>query len=110
EAVLRDSLGLRQKAQAEAWTTFNTMSALGEALLGQKKYAAAQPLLVQGYEGMKEREASVPSEAKSRLTEALQSLVRLYEAWGKQEQAVEWRRKLEAQRQAENKNPPGVKP
>ena len=31
---------------------------LGEALLEQKKYPEAEPLLLSGYEGMKQREAA----------------------------------------------------
>ena len=47
---------------------------LGGALLGQKKYAEAEPLLLAGYEGMKQREAKIPPEGKVRLTEALERL------------------------------------
>src|SRR5262249_21360682 len=32
---------------------------LGAALLGQKKYADAEPLLLAGYEGMKQREKTI---------------------------------------------------
>jgi len=38
---------------------------LGEALLLQKKYTEAEPLLLQGYEGMKLREAMIPPRARS---------------------------------------------
>ena len=37
------------------WTTFNTMSLLGEALMGEKQHAEAAPLLLKGYEGLKAR-------------------------------------------------------
>ena len=56
---------------------------LGEALLEQKKYAEAEPLLLSGYEGMKQREDAIPPQDKPRLTRALERLVKLYEAWGK---------------------------
>ena len=61
--------------------------------LGQKKYAKAEPLLLSGYEGLKAREARIPVPAKIRLTEAIDRLVQLYEAWGKPEQAAQWREK-----------------
>lgn len=35
---------------------------LGESLLGQKKYAGPEPLLLKGYEGMKAREKDIPNE------------------------------------------------
>ena len=66
--------------------------------LGQKNYADAEPLLLAGYEGMKEREAKIPHEYKRRVTEALERLVQLYDAWGKPDQAAEWRVKLEVQK------------
>ena len=43
---------------------------------------------------MKEREAKIPPAAKPRLTEALERLVQLYDAWCKPDQAAEWRAKL----------------
>ncbi len=90
EKTLRECLTLRAKQQPDAWTTFNTKSLLGDALLGQKKYADAEPLLVEGYEGMKQREAKLPPQAKDlRLKEALERLVRLYEATGMKEKAEE---------------------
>ena len=69
---------------------------LGGALLGQKKFTEAEPLLRKGYEGMKQRAANVPPPGKRRLTEAAERLVALFEATGNQEEAARWRRELEA--------------
>jgi len=96
EPPLRESLTLRQKTHPDAWTTFNTQSMLGGALLGQKKYADAKPLLLAGYEGMVQREPGIPSQRKLRLMEALERLVQLYDAWDKKDKADEWRKKGEA--------------
>jgi eukaryotic-like serine/threonine-protein kinase len=74
---LRECLAIREKTQPDVWSTFNTKSMLGEALLGQKKYADAEPLLLAGYEGIKKREAKIPAQGKIRLTEALERLVQL---------------------------------
>ena len=65
ETVLRDALTIRETKEPDAWTTFNTKSMLGGALLGQKKYADAEPLLKAGYEGMKARAEKIPRPAKS---------------------------------------------
>jgi hypothetical protein len=62
--------------------------------LGQKKYAQAEASIVPGYEGLKAREAVVPPPARSRLSEAGGRVVKLYEAWGKKDQAEWWRKKL----------------
>ena len=48
EAILRDSLAIREKKQPEMWNTFNARAMLGGALLGQKKFADAEPLIVAG--------------------------------------------------------------
>ena len=69
---------------------------LGGALTSQKKFQEAEPLLLQGYEGMKQCEARIPSASRIRLVEALQRLVALYTAWNKPEKAAEWQKKLDA--------------
>ena len=61
---------------------------------GQQKHADAEPLLVKGFKGLKKHEAQIPMKPKARLIEALERLVKLYEAWGKPEQAAEWRQRL----------------
>jgi serine/threonine protein kinase len=94
EAYIRECLTIRDKTQPDAWTTFNTRSMLGGALLGQKKQAEAEPLLVKGYEGMKKREKAIPVQARPRLTEALERLIALYDAWGKPAEAARWRKEL----------------
>jgi hypothetical protein len=71
-------------------------SLLGGALLGQKQYAAAEPLLKEGYEGLKQRAAKIPPANKVRLIEALERLVRLFVATGKNDEAAKWRTELEA--------------
>jgi hypothetical protein len=51
-------------------------------------------MLKTGYEGMKKREGTIPPGDKVRLTEAVERLVQLYEAWGKPEKAAIWRARL----------------
>lgn len=102
EKVLRECLAIREKANPDAWNTFNTQSMLGAALLGQKKFAEAEPWLLKGYDGMKEREAMIPPEGKTRIPESLERLVELYRSWHAAEpdkdyetKAAEWQTKLE---------------
>jgi tetratricopeptide (TPR) repeat protein len=96
EAVLRPCLAMYQKKDADAWITFHAQSLLGGALLLQKKYAEAEPLLRQGYLGMKQRAATIPRLLQPRLTDGLRRLVQLYDAWGKVDEAANWRKELEA--------------
>jgi tetratricopeptide (TPR) repeat protein len=95
EPLIRESLAIRTKVKPDHWTTFSTRSMLGAALLGQKKDAEAEPLLVSGYEGMRQREATIP-QGNDRMTEALERLVQLYEATDKPNEAARWRKELEA--------------
>jgi tetratricopeptide (TPR) repeat protein len=93
--LLRTCLAIRQGKEPDAWSTSYARSLLGAALAGQQKYAEAEPLLRAGYEGLQAREEAVPPQSQHFLTEALERLVQLYDAWGKPEQAREWRHKLE---------------
>jgi hypothetical protein len=94
EPVLRESLALLEQTHPDDWTRFITMSRLGEALSGQGRYAEAEPLVVQGYEGLKARAAKLPPPGKIRLPEAAERVIRLYEAWGRPDEAVGWKSKL----------------
>jgi tetratricopeptide (TPR) repeat protein len=95
EPFLRESAAILQNKQPESLTNFLAQSLLGEVLLEQKTYANAEPLLIQGYEGLKAREGQMPPlYRRHRVTEAGQRIVRLYEVWGKAEKAAEWRTKL----------------
>jgi tetratricopeptide (TPR) repeat protein len=107
EAHYRQALSFWEKlaAQSPAGPNYRdelarTYSLLGDSLMTQKKYADAEPLLLAGYEGMKQREDMIPAPPKIHLTEALERLVQLYEAWGKKDQADEWRKKLPADKSA----------
>jgi len=94
DRALRECLTLREKQVPDGWRTFNTKSMLGGALLRQKKYSDAGPLLLAGYEGMKEREATIPVEGKPNLKEALERLVQLCEATDRPDEAAQWKQKL----------------
>jgi tetratricopeptide (TPR) repeat protein len=98
EPPLRESLTIRQRSEPDRWTTFRTQSMLGGALSGQKKYGEAEPLLLAGYEGLKQRAAKIPPAQRKYLTDALQRLVGFYDASGKPDEAARWRKELEKTR------------
>jgi hypothetical protein len=68
---------------------------LGEALLGQRKPDEAGPLLREGYEGLKRREAKISRNGKFLLHETVGRLALLYDALGRPEEAAGWREELE---------------
>jgi len=94
EPLTREALSLMENSMPEDWRTFSARSLVGDTLLGQKKYGAAEALLVSGYEGMKEREASIDELCRPYVKEALQRLVRLYQATGRPELAANLQREL----------------
>jgi hypothetical protein len=101
EPLLRECLKFREKNEPDGWRTFHTKSLLGSGLLGQRKYAEAERLLLAGYEGMRQREGKIPPIGKSRLTEAIERLVQLYDECGRKDKADEWRRRLPVTKPAE---------
>ena len=71
------------------WLTFNARSMLGGSLLGQKKFSEAEPLLLAGYEGMKQRKEKSPAISTSRLDDARTRLIQLYQETNRREKAAE---------------------
>lgn len=94
EPLARECLTIREKQTPDDWATFDVQSMLGGSLLGQKKYAEAEALLLPAYEGLKKREQKIPFDDKVRRNEALQRIVQLYEATGRSEKAAESNREL----------------
>jgi eukaryotic-like serine/threonine-protein kinase len=75
EATLRECLDLYARALPDDEARFRTISQLGAALLGQKKYADAEPLLIGGYQGLKARESQLGVAAKKHLADAAARIV-----------------------------------
>jgi eukaryotic-like serine/threonine-protein kinase len=92
EPLLRECLAIREQKEAGAWPMYSAKSMLGEALVGLSKYAEAEPLLLEGFDGMKKTHWS---DHANWLPTIVQRLVQLYEAWGKPDEAAKWRRVLE---------------
>jgi non-specific serine/threonine protein kinase/serine/threonine-protein kinase len=91
ERIAREAIAIDQieKIRRYYWT-----SVLGAALLGQKKYADAEPLLLQGYAGMKQLETGTRAGERRLLTDAGEWVVRFYEVTEQPEKARAWREKL----------------
>ena len=92
--ILRESLTLLEKWRPNDWATFLAQSLLGGALAGQNAFADAEPHLRAGYAGLAAREHEILARNRFRVGEALARVVQLYDAWGKPEQAVFWRKRI----------------
>ena len=91
EAYLRQALDIRTRLLPKGNLGIGKAEgALGECLTLQKRYADAEPLLLDSYEILES--TTVSNDA--RRTEALQRLVSLYEAWGKPQEAARYPSRL----------------
>jgi hypothetical protein len=83
EGMVRHVSEIRQAAYPQGdWRTAHVMSLLGASLTGQGKYTEAEPLLLDAYNQMKASAETIPADLReARLHEALERIVKLYEAW-----------------------------
>lgn len=87
---------MREKLIPDDWGTFQAQSLLGGALLGQNKFAEAEPPLLSGYNGLKQREDQIPANVRQlQVKEALERLVQLYQATGQTEKSAQWKQQLD---------------
>ena len=59
EPLFRECLAMRETNCPNAWYTFFTRLRLGATLMGKRNYDEAEPLIISGYEGMRQREAGI---------------------------------------------------
>jgi len=90
--LARESMETDRKIQPDDWQRFRAESLLGASLAGQKKYAEAEPLLLEGYQGMVARRDRMAVPDLYHLNLARKWIVQLYEVRGKPEKAAEWRK------------------
>jgi tetratricopeptide (TPR) repeat protein len=93
EALAREALEFYQKEEPDDWQRYRAESVLGASLAGEKKFAEAEPLLSEGYQGMLARKDRIAIPDRYHLDRAREWLVQLYSAWGKPEKAAEWKKK-----------------
>lgn len=104
EPVWRRCLDVRQQRQPDSWMTFDARGMLGMSLFGQDKFAEAEPLLLAGFQGLKEREATLDAGDRIHLLRAIDLLAQLYDSWDRPEKAAEWRKTLAAHQADPKKN------
>jgi serine/threonine protein kinase/tetratricopeptide (TPR) repeat protein len=95
EPLAREALEFNRKKQPDDWQRFRAESLLGASLAGQKHYAEAEPVLLEGYTGMAARKGRIAVPDWYHLDRAGDWLAQLYQAWGKPSKAAEWRKKLQ---------------
>jgi hypothetical protein len=91
ETLAHQAETIEQEKRPDNWMRFWAKSLLGESLAGEKKYAEAEPLLLEGYRGMLERKDRIAVPYRCHLDSAHEWIVELYEAWGKPTKAAAWK-------------------
>ena len=94
EPLLRQSLAYREKGNRDDWHYFRAQAFLGAALAGLKQYSEAEPLLLSGYEGLRQRTSRMPAEQQKWIRFSGEQLVDLYSQWSKPQEAAKWRATL----------------
>jgi tetratricopeptide (TPR) repeat protein len=94
EPPAREAVAIFEKDLPDERQRFYWISLLGAVLLGQHRYSEAEPLLLQGYEGLQKREASLIGGSKHWLAEAGERIVRFYKETRQPEKVREWQAKL----------------
>jgi hypothetical protein len=79
--------------QPDAWTTFDLQSMLGSALAARKSFDEAEPLILTGYAGLKQRESAIPADLRRCFHDAAERIVSLYQAWERPDEVSRWREK-----------------
>jgi serine/threonine protein kinase/tetratricopeptide (TPR) repeat protein len=92
ESLAREAMEIDRKEQPDGWLRFRAESLLGASLAGQKNFADAEPLLLEGYQGMLARKERMAAKDSYHLDRAREWIVQLYQAWGKPAKASAWRK------------------
>jgi non-specific serine/threonine protein kinase/serine/threonine-protein kinase len=95
EPLLRQALAFREKGDREDWHLFRAQAFLGACLTGLRRYAESEPLLLSGYNGMRGSAQRMPAKQEKWIRYAGGQIVDLYSQSSKQEQAAQWRIKLQ---------------
>jgi eukaryotic-like serine/threonine-protein kinase len=97
ESVLRDCVRVKRNSQPDHWTTARAGSILGEALTARQSFQEAEELLLTAERSLAEKRDKIPPiERDLTLRDAIDRLIRLYDAWGKPAEAEKWRNRLQA--------------
>ena len=90
---MRECLALRQEElEPGDWLISSIKSTLGFCLTAQGRFEEAEPLVVDGYGGIRSNPLAPPE----RRQEAQERVVSLYEKWDKPQEAARWRDGVQA--------------
>ena len=92
EPLARENLAFAERELPDRWQRFRAASLLGASLAGQGKLAEAEPLLLDGYNGMLARKKKMWAGNWYHLDRAREWLAELYDASGQPQKAAAFRK------------------
>jgi tetratricopeptide (TPR) repeat protein len=90
EPVIRHVMEVNRSKQPGSWQFFLAESLLGASLAQQRKYAEAEPLLLEGYRGMEARKQRIDASNAHYLERVREAIFQLYQASGRPGEAAHW--------------------
>ncbi|HMP79520.1 MAG TPA: serine/threonine-protein kinase [Pirellulaceae bacterium] len=110
QSILRESLEILQRDEPDVWTTYNTQSLLGAALMGRAKvlstaadadsrvqasalFSEAETMLIDGFEGLNKHAEQIPGHSQNCLRDAVERLIELYQALNRPAERSRWEEK-----------------
>jgi tetratricopeptide (TPR) repeat protein len=93
EPLAREASEWDNKNRTDVWQNYRSKTLLGASLAGQRKFADAEPLLLEGYEGMTARKQKMESDEFQEIDRAARWIAGMYDTWGKPDQASKWRQR-----------------
>ena len=91
EQTLSEALAILEVRSPAVWMRHEALSARGGMMVERGQFVEAEPLLLNAARELERDAMTLPG----RTREAVNRIIRLYEAWDKPEQAAAWRTKLE---------------
>jgi eukaryotic-like serine/threonine-protein kinase len=92
EPLAREAMETEARTRPDDWQRYRAESLLGASLAGQRRYREAEPLLLEGFQGMEERKTRMNMAARYHLDRARDWIAHLYEEWGQPAKAEKWRK------------------
>ena len=103
EKILRDCLEIRLRSGTINWQRDRTKALLGIALGGQKRWKDAEPFLMSGYAGIKDKYEIIPREFRDELLIATaESLGQMSQEMGRSENLEKWQQECRQYRELQD--------
>ena len=94
EPLAREAVQFERRNQPDGWQLSRDVVLLGASMAGQKKYAQAEPLLLEGFRGLTARQKQIPAPDSHFVDQSHERIFKLYEEWGMHGKAVAGRNDL----------------